>query len=73
MLTNEQKKELREMSKERKRLYNCGLSSLEECIRYTHDEWNEKHDSFDSCELWTICWDRDKEAYVAKYLLRRER
>lgn len=70
MLTNEQRKELRDLCVIPKGLYKRGLLSLVECIKKIETEWGSKYDAqYDSPTFYKVMWDLDKEAYVASHLM----
>lgn len=70
MLTNEQRKELRDLCVIPKGLYKRGLMSLVECITKIATEWKTKYDKeWGSPTFYKVMWDLDKEAYVARHLM----
>lgn len=70
MLTNEQRKELRDLCVIPKVCYKRGLLSLVECITKIETEWSSKYDAqYDSPTYYKVMWDLEKEAYVARHLM----
>lgn len=70
MLTNEQKKELRELCVIQKSMYKHGMLTLVECITKIATEWRTKYDKeCGSPTFYKVMWDLDKEAYVARHLM----